>query len=198
MPKIVDHDQQRRTLLEGCFKIFSIRGYNNVTMRQLAEELGVSTGTLYHYFPTKVAILEQLFAWAVERDTTELEAEPAGLDTVDSLAGFWLDREENYRCLLLLALDLFRQLPAEAEQSLGQFAERYKESVSATLDTSYRVAHVVYTYLLGVLVHSLLAPTKISYDHEVEFVRKVLSELTRDGASEYDQLIGRLRIAGHR
>ena len=57
MPKIVDHDEYRKELLERCFGIFSRKGFSNVTMREIVSEIGVSTGTLYHYFDTKEKII---------------------------------------------------------------------------------------------------------------------------------------------
>lgn len=60
MPKIVDAEAYRQELLDKCFDLFADRGYANVTTRQIAKELGVSTGTLYHYFPNKQALFEQL------------------------------------------------------------------------------------------------------------------------------------------
>src|SRR5579859_2981962 len=46
MPKLVDHVQYRKHLLEQCFDLFSIRGYSALTTRQIAEALNVSSGTL--------------------------------------------------------------------------------------------------------------------------------------------------------
>ena len=59
MPKIVDHEQYRKELLGKCFDLFAQKGYGSITMRQIAQGLGVSTGTLYHYFPSKQALFEQ-------------------------------------------------------------------------------------------------------------------------------------------
>ena len=53
MPKIVDRDRYRKELLNKCFDIFAEKGYSSVTMREIGSEIGVSTGTLYHYFPSK-------------------------------------------------------------------------------------------------------------------------------------------------
>ncbi len=60
MPKIVDAQQYRQELLSKCFDLFAEKGYANVTTRQIAKELEVSTGTLYHYFPNKQVLFEQL------------------------------------------------------------------------------------------------------------------------------------------
>jgi len=53
MPKIVDHDAYRDELIERYFDDFAQRGYNDVTMREIAAKLNISTGTLYHYFPSR-------------------------------------------------------------------------------------------------------------------------------------------------
>jgi AcrR family transcriptional regulator len=71
MPKIVDHEQYRQELLSKSFHLFAAKGYAAITMRQLAEGLGVSTGTLYHYFPSKQAIFEQMMLARMERSVRE-------------------------------------------------------------------------------------------------------------------------------
>ena len=60
MPKIVDPQKYRQELLSKCFDLFAEKGYANVTTRQIAKELGVSTGTIYHYFANKQVLFEQL------------------------------------------------------------------------------------------------------------------------------------------
>ena len=58
MPKIVDVEQYRKELLLKSAELFAEKGYANMTTRELAQGLGVSTGTLYHYFPSKAALFE--------------------------------------------------------------------------------------------------------------------------------------------
>lgn len=84
MPKIVEHDQYRRALLRRCFDVFAEHGYAKTTMRQLAEALEVSTGTLYHYFPSKQAIFEQLMEQMAQEDSAALDAELAGMATIEA------------------------------------------------------------------------------------------------------------------
>ncbi len=68
MPKIVDHQKYRCELLSRSFEFLSDKGYANVTMRDLAKHLGLSTGTLYHYFPNKEAIFDELVEYQAEQD----------------------------------------------------------------------------------------------------------------------------------
>ena len=69
MPKIVDHDEYRKALLKESFECFAQKGYSVVTMRELAKHIGVSTGTLYHYFPSKKAIFEAVIDYMAEEDS---------------------------------------------------------------------------------------------------------------------------------
>lgn len=68
MPKLVDHEKYRQDLLERSFDCFAEHGYAAVTMRDLAKHLGVSTGTLYHYFRSKEELFEALIDYLTGRD----------------------------------------------------------------------------------------------------------------------------------
>lgn len=46
-------------LTEAC-RLFATRGFDGVSVRDIAEECGISKATLYHYFPDKDAILRPL------------------------------------------------------------------------------------------------------------------------------------------
>jgi AcrR family transcriptional regulator len=99
MPKIVDHEQYRKELLEKCFDLFAQKGYGSITMRQIAEGLEVSTGTLYHYFPSKQALFEQLIQEICEQDLSAALAELEGAQTLEEgmeALGRYLVKNEDY------------------------------------------------------------------------------------------------------
>ena len=52
----------RTTLLDAALRAFARLGYEGATVRDIAEEAGVASGLLYHYFPSKQALLSALFA----------------------------------------------------------------------------------------------------------------------------------------
>lgn len=68
MPKALDHDLRRHELALACTPLFARSGYAALNMREIASELGVSTGVLYHYFPGKAALFEAVAQAAVETD----------------------------------------------------------------------------------------------------------------------------------
>ena len=61
MPKVVDHVQRKRELVESTWRVIARRGLAGATMRQIAEEAGYANGALKPYFPTKMDLLEATF-----------------------------------------------------------------------------------------------------------------------------------------
>ena len=181
MPKIVDHDEQRKVLLKACFDLFARKGFRKVTMREIAKETAVSTGALYHYFPTKEHILEQMFACAVEDDIeaygrhTSSHLPPA--ERLRSLSQFWLGNERYYQNLLLLALDLFRNSPGESERVFRDYADHYQAAVANILGTNPRLSEFIVTHLLGIVVRSVLTRRPFTYAEQAAFMREVLGSL---------------------
>ena len=99
MPKIVDHEQYRKELLGKCFDLFAAKGYAAITMRQISAGLKVSTGTLYHYFPNKQALFEQLVEEISQQDIITALTEFGGEKTLSELMetlGQYLVKNEDY------------------------------------------------------------------------------------------------------
>ncbi|MBC7805338.1 MAG: TetR/AcrR family transcriptional regulator [Akkermansiaceae bacterium] len=67
-------DQRRRDILDVASRLFSDRGYENVTLRAIAEELGYAHATLYRYFPDKSCLLEELCLETFALLTAEFDA----------------------------------------------------------------------------------------------------------------------------
>ena len=57
MPKIVDHEEQRRRFAEATMRVIASQGLEGVTMRAVASEAGLSYGSLFHYFESKDDLL---------------------------------------------------------------------------------------------------------------------------------------------
>lgn len=59
MPKIIANleDNINKVALE----LFSYKGYRDVSMKEIAFEVGIAVGTLYNYFPNKKALFITIF-----------------------------------------------------------------------------------------------------------------------------------------
>ncbi|MEB3734640.1 TetR/AcrR family transcriptional regulator [Halopseudomonas pachastrellae] len=58
LPRIKD---KRQAILSAALKVFAEGGVNGVPMPALAEQAQVGTGTIYRYFSSKEALVNELF-----------------------------------------------------------------------------------------------------------------------------------------
>src|SRR3954463_15893549 len=79
MPKQVDHEQRRRVLAEAVFAVIGTRGFEAVSLRDVAEQAGFSMGTVQHYFPAKQQMLLFALGHMRERVLARLQATLAAL-----------------------------------------------------------------------------------------------------------------------
>jgi AcrR family transcriptional regulator len=71
-PRVVkEADERRAELLDTAMSLFAARGYDNVPVQAITEEVGVAKGTFYHYFSSKDELLDAI----IERQSDLLVAE---------------------------------------------------------------------------------------------------------------------------
>jgi AcrR family transcriptional regulator len=80
VPKQVDHEERRRGLAGAVFTVIGTRGLEAVSLRDVAEQAGVSMGAVQHYFPTKQAMLLFALSHMRERVMARLRSAVSGLD----------------------------------------------------------------------------------------------------------------------
>ncbi|MGV9712842.1 TetR/AcrR family transcriptional regulator [Gordonia sp. NPDC003424] len=61
MPKIVDHDERRREIIEVVWRLVATRGIEAMSMRTIAEEAGYANGVLSYYFANKDDVIRQAY-----------------------------------------------------------------------------------------------------------------------------------------
>lgn len=62
MPKIVDHDERKRAIVNSALDLFSRQGYHNASFGDIASASGLSRTNVYNYFKNK----DEIFHYAVE------------------------------------------------------------------------------------------------------------------------------------
>lgn len=60
MSQVERSEKSRSQILDAALKLFSHRGYGATSVRDIAEEAGLSKGNVYHHFPDKEAIFRAL------------------------------------------------------------------------------------------------------------------------------------------
>lgn len=82
-------------LLQSALSLFAARGYDAVGVQEIAEAAGVAKPTLYHFFGSKIGLLEALFAeYASKLDDSLREAAHYERDlplTLDRVVAAYID-----------------------------------------------------------------------------------------------------------
>ena len=73
MPKVVDRDERRHTIVAAAWRLIAARGIDGVNMRDLAAEAGYTNGALSRYFSGKDEILRAAFELVLEETNTRIE-----------------------------------------------------------------------------------------------------------------------------
>lgn len=88
MPKIVDHDQRRREIVEVTWRFIARQGIAKLNMRDLAAAAGYANGGLKLYFPTKDAILVATFGYVAEATNRRIAATAGKLESLAAIEAF--------------------------------------------------------------------------------------------------------------
>jgi AcrR family transcriptional regulator len=95
-------------VLEAAAKVFYERGYSDATVQDVADELGILKGSLYHYIDTKEDLLFQLIEEVhtqVQRSLDEVKAEE-GLEPLQRLE-LYVRRQVEYNIENLQRISIY-------------------------------------------------------------------------------------------
>jgi AcrR family transcriptional regulator len=160
-PKAADYDEHRARILQRAVDAFARSGYPSASMAGLAQECGASKAALYHYFPSKDALLFEALDAYTRRLLVLVEAEQArALSPRDELAAIVralmaeYSSSHAYHAALLgdvrfLAEDERRRVRAQERAVVDAIASTLERAFPAAIGEGNRV--VVTMALLGMI-----------------------------------------------
>jgi AcrR family transcriptional regulator len=88
---------------EAAIRVFSAKGYSTASLQDIADEVGLLKGSLYHYIESKDAVLFEILenshkqAMEIMRQTDSLNLEPVERlrSYIQSLTSWYLDNRER-------------------------------------------------------------------------------------------------------
>jgi AcrR family transcriptional regulator len=197
MPKIVDHDERRRELLEAVVRVIARDGIEGATTRALARETGWSTGALAHYFSDKNDILTSALEHSHERITSRWKRELDGLHGIAALRRLLLDivplddeRRAESRLEIVfwsqaLNDDRMRDIQRrEAGYLYGRVAALLGEARDRNEVRSGLAVHLCTERLMAVVdglsLHALLYPDRVSAADVALLIDEEIDRLTAE------------------
>jgi AcrR family transcriptional regulator len=91
------HAERRSAFLDTAQRLIGTKGYEQMTIQDVLNDLGASKGALYHYFDSKQALLEGIverYAEAMEAHLARCAADP-DLTAIQKLRGFFTGLRPN-------------------------------------------------------------------------------------------------------
>ncbi|WP_161606113.1 TetR/AcrR family transcriptional regulator [Microlunatus speluncae] len=114
MPKLIDHEAQREQLAEAVWRLAADRGLESVSLREVAQEAGVSLGRVQRSFASKDEMLRYALALIntqagrrVERRVLALGDQPSTADLLRESLTEVLGLEEDSRLAIRVQLVFF-------------------------------------------------------------------------------------------
>jgi AcrR family transcriptional regulator len=197
MPKIVDHNKYRKELLSKCFDLFAQKGYSAITMREIAQDIGVSTGTLYHYFANKKALFEQLVEEISRQDiliaTAELQKTQTLQERIEAFGRFLAKNEDYFIKQILLWVNFCHYQDSKKMRNSGEFKrtiKQYRQWICDFLNIDDPVLiSLVLNLSNGLILERLLENESISITEQFVLLGKILTAYLEKKTAFADMLI---------
>ena len=149
-------------IVEAGRRVLAEQGYERASTNRVAEEAGISPGSLYQYFPNKAAVLDAVIAQYSQEFSEQLASlvvPPVGPDPVATVRATFdglIDAlEANREYVRLIA----EQLPrAQTGEQTGQVERRIRDLVGAYLvfaPSRERIAPAASAWILVRMVEHL-------------------------------------------
>lgn len=82
-----DYEEKRDAIVDAAAKLIAANGFSGASLNELADACGISKSLLYHYYPSKEAILHAVMKGHMDDLLTALEDKPCD-DPVKDLRAF--------------------------------------------------------------------------------------------------------------
>lgn len=109
------------TLIKVALEEFSVKGYKEVNITELAKKADMTTGAVYHHFGSKSNLYEVI----------RTEMEQRVIDRMEGAASLFTEPEEAVKAALITGLDsavkfnicklISEELPYEKKDKIGEF-----------------------------------------------------------------------------
>ncbi len=199
MPKIVDHTERREQLADAVLAVILRSGLSRATLREVAREVGWTSGVLLHYFRDKQELLTFAFQLATQRAGQRVNARLPGLTGFAALRAYMeetlpIDDSRHLNASIWLAFEGHAAgVPEIAEQQHAQYEQLHQNlkaqisraqedgEIPAATDPD-RAAASVATTIIGLRTMALINPKHYTPEFLLAVVDDVLARLRTEPA----------------
>lgn len=194
MPKIVDHEHRREEIAALTVEVIRRGGLENATLREIAQQGGLSMGVLTHYFRSKDELVGMAFHWLAQKSFRELDAvvatEAAGLARLEAALEYMFPKPNRpaHFALWMTLWDRAIRNPRLAREH-RRYYERWRRYIRRFLtearalgeiprDLAIRsVTDLIVAAVDGLWIDSVMEPRRFSMSRRHNLVRELIRAL---------------------
>ncbi|MCR9277011.1 MAG: TetR/AcrR family transcriptional regulator [Pseudomonadaceae bacterium] len=136
--------QTRRNIRSAAARLYATAGLEKISARAVADEAGVSVGTLYTHFDSLTALMQSLWKQPVRKLIAELENEISGIDEpldrvrsiLKSYAAFANDNRAVYRGAFMYVRPQSHDKPSAVALQDDRFFSMLTNAIEAAQERS--------------------------------------------------------------
>lgn len=186
-----ERDAKKSRILAAAMEIFAAKDYHEATVEEIAKKAGVGKGTIYQYFPSKQAILGNLYEYRHDiylSGVEELLSADASMEQIlTEIVSFHVDNVNEVKLLiksLLFSKELAdlqppdKNLFSQVDELVGMIWQKGIENgelkeIDRQIFSSYLVG-----VMLSVGAHMVMNPYR---EMDIEEVKREFTKLALNG-----------------
>lgn len=184
MPKLKPETVLARKIhiLQAALTCFARKSYQQTTMDDIVQEAGLSKGSVYSHFSSKIEIFKQMFLVLSESDVARLAGEvnaSASLEErLDILFRFVRDGETEIRNFIFLTFEFYRlhEVDEEDDDFIRTSVANYRNAIMTLSGLPPDLALLVYSAIDGLIMQRFFAPDQVDLDAQLTLLREMIME----------------------
>lgn len=194
MPKIVDHEKQRKMVAAAAIRVIRDHGLEHATVRNIAKEAGLSVGSMRHYFATQAelfAFCMNLFADRVQQRVEALQMNESVLQNMKNLLLQFLPLDEDRKIEMevwfsftakVLVYPELKKLSDQMHQGMYMSAQYVIQELQTQgltdpdMDAGVETEKL-YALIDGLAIHMLMQPERLTAERVEQVIEQHLNML---------------------
>ena len=124
-------DAAKAKVADAAMKVFAEKGYQETTMDDIAKELGVTKGALYHYYRLKVDILKEIYDTSHRAVRNFFHRSLKDSDPIDGLQGLFDLATGSFKEFIPVQLEIL-SFATQDEEVRKVIMKDYEEDLAIT------------------------------------------------------------------
>ncbi|GGD96184.1 TetR/AcrR family transcriptional regulator [Paenibacillus nasutitermitis] len=194
MPKIVDHQQRKENIAEAAWRVIRREGMDGVSVRRIAQEMGISLGSLRHYFDNQSELLAFSMRLASQRVHARIRNLPFSGDIrhdIEQVIAQLLPLDEERRSeaeiwlafagkaisdseIRIMSQDIHDELRAGFRLIIDQLTA--SKLTPSAIDAEYEAGRL-HALVDGLVVHHTVYPDRVNKSDMISIVSRHLDSL---------------------